>query len=186
LTLKDGTNLVLRPIRPDDEPMLVKFHETLSERAVYFRYFHSVSLKSRVAHERLARICFVDYEREIVLVADYKEPKTGQHSILGVGRLNKLQYRKEGEVAVLVSDHYQHRGLGTELLRQLTYIARDQKLTRVTGEMLRENLAMQTLAKKLGFSLRLLEDPNSIKASLDFAPKESSSLRSKHLSEPKL
>lgn len=170
LTLMDGTHLVLRPIRPDDEPMLVKFHETLSERAVYFRYFHSASLKSRVAHERLARICFVDHDREIVLVADYKEPKTGQHRILGVGRLNRLSERKEGEVAVLVSDHFQNRGLGTELLRQLTYIARAQKLSCVTGEMLRKNLAMQTLAKKLGFSLSLLEDLNSIKAFLDFAP----------------
>jgi RimJ/RimL family protein N-acetyltransferase len=166
-TMKDHTNVVLRPICAEDESMLVKFHESLSDRTVYFRYFHSVSLKSRVAHERLARICFVDHDHETVLVTDYEDPKTGQHRILGVGRLNELQERKEGEIAVLVSDQYQHRGLGTEVLRRLVQVARDKKLSRVTGEMLRENLAMQALVKKLGFSLRLLADPTSIKAFLE-------------------
>jgi peroxiredoxin-like protein len=164
LTLKDRTDLLLRPICPDDEPMLVKFHETLSDRTVYFRYFHSISLKSRVAHERLARICFVDHDREIVLVADFEESKTGPHRILGVGRLNKSQNGREGAVAVLVSDHHQHRGLGTEMLRRLVQIARGEGLCRVSCEMLRENVAMQTLVKKLGFTVRLLDDPKAIKA----------------------
>ena len=57
-----------RPIRPEDEPLMVKFHETLSERSVYFRYFHAMRLTQRVAHERLTRICFIDYEREMALV----------------------------------------------------------------------------------------------------------------------
>jgi organic hydroperoxide reductase OsmC/OhrA/RimJ/RimL family protein N-acetyltransferase len=166
-TMKDHTNVELRPICPEDESMMVKFHETLSDRTVYFRYFHSVSLQSRVAHERLARICFVDHDREIVLVADYEDPKTGRRQILGVGRLNKLQGRNEGEVAVLVSDHYQRQGVGAGLLRRLIQIATDEKLSRVSGEMLRENLAMQVLIKKIGFSLRLLEDPAYIRAFLD-------------------
>jgi acetyltransferase len=72
----------------------------------------------------LVRIWFSDYEREIVLVADYKDQPTGKQYILGVGRLNKLQADKEAEVAVLVSDQYQHLGLGTELLRRLVQIAR--------------------------------------------------------------
>jgi acetyltransferase len=166
-TMKNHTDIVLRPICPQDESMMVEFHETLSDRTVYFRYFHSVSLKSRVAHERLARICFVDHDGEIVLVADYEDPKTKQHQILGVGRLNKLQDRKEAEVAIVVSDHFQHSGLGTELLRRLVEIARDEKLSRVTCEVLRENVAMQTLAKRLGFTIRMLDDPNSIKAFLE-------------------
>jgi len=166
-TMKDGTEVVLRPICPEDEPLMVKFHETLSDRSVYFRYFHSVSLRTRVAHERLARICFVDHDRELVLVADYEDPKTGHHRILGVGRLNKVPERNEGEAAVLVSDQCQSRGLGTELLRQLILVALDQKLTRVTVEMLRENLAMQTIVKRLGFRLRLLDDPTAIRAFRD-------------------
>jgi acetyltransferase len=166
-TMKNHADIVLRPICPQDESMMVKFHETLSDRTVYFRYFHSVSLKSRVAHERLARICFVDHDREIVLVADYEDPKTKQHQILGVGRLNKLANRKEAEVAILVSDDFQHSGMGTELLRRLVEIARDEKLTRVTCEILPENVAMQTLARRLGFTVRLLDDPDSITAFLD-------------------
>jgi organic hydroperoxide reductase OsmC/OhrA/RimJ/RimL family protein N-acetyltransferase len=166
-TMTEHANVELRPICPEDESMMVQFHETLSDRTVYFRYFHSISLKSRVAHERLARICFVDHDCESVLVADFEDPKTGQRQILGVGRLNKLQERNEGEVAILVSDHYQRQGLGTGLLRRLVQIATDEKLSRVNSEMLRENLAMQVLVKKLGFSLRLLEDTTSIRAFLD-------------------
>jgi hypothetical protein len=68
-----------------------KFHETLSDGRVYMRYFSSLSLSSRVAHERLVRICFVDYDRVMALVVDHV---TGQHRILGVGRLIKLRTRR--------------------------------------------------------------------------------------------
>lgn len=121
----------------------------------------------RIGPKRLARICFVDHDRELVLVTDYKDPKAGHHRILGVGRLNKVGERNEGEAAVLVSDQCQSRGLGTELLRRLILVAVDQKLTLVTVEMLRENLAMQTIVKRLGFRLRLLDNTTAIKASLD-------------------
>jgi acetyltransferase len=166
-TMKDGTQVTIRPIRPEDEPLMVKFHGTLSDRTVYLRYFSSISLARRTAHERLVRICFSDYEREIVLVADYKDQPTGKQYILGVGRLNKLQADKEAEVAVLVSDQYQHLGLGTELLRRLVQIARDEKLSRIVAEMLRDNLAIQTIFRRLGFRLRLLGDPSSVQAVLD-------------------
>jgi acetyltransferase len=160
-------NVEVRPICPEDESMMVQFHETLSDRTVYFRYFHSVSLKSRVAHERLARICFADQVRESVLVAVSEDHKTGQRQILGVGRLNKLPDTNQGEVAILVSDRHQRQGLGTKLLHRLIQIAKDLKLNRVNSEMLRENHAMQALVKKLGFSLRLFEDPASVRAFLD-------------------
>src|ERR1019366_2981902 len=63
-TSQEGQSLVLRPIRPEDEPLLVKFHEELSEQSVYFRYFEGINLSARTAHERLTRICFIDYDRE--------------------------------------------------------------------------------------------------------------------------
>ncbi len=69
-TMKDGSDVLIRPIRPEDEPMMVKFHATLSERSVYLRYFHLMNLPQRVAHERLTRICFIDYDREMALVAE--------------------------------------------------------------------------------------------------------------------
>jgi acetyltransferase len=165
-TMKDGTQVTLRPIRPEDEPLMAKFHETLSDRSVYMRYFSSLSLRSRVAHERLVRICFVDYDRVMALVVDHKDKTTGQHRILGVGRLVKLHSKAEGEVAILVSDQCQKQGLGTELLRRTVQIARDEKLG-VFAEMLRDNVAVQSIFKKVGFRLRLLGDPSSISAVLE-------------------
>ena len=165
--MKDGTHVTVRPIRPEDESLMVKFHGTLSDRTVYLRYFGSLSLARRTAHERLVRICFSDYECEMVLVAEYKDPQTGELHILAVGRLNKLQADKEAEVAVMVSDQYQHRGLGTELLRRLIHIARDQNLCRLVAEVLRDNLVIQTIFRRLGFRLHLMGDPASVQAVLD-------------------
>ncbi len=165
--MKGGIEVNIRPIRAEDEPLMVKFHETLSDRTVYLRYFSSLSLARRTAHDRLVRVCFSDYEREMVLVAQYRDPQTGELHILGVGRLNKLQTDKAAELAVLVADQYQHRGLGTELLRRLIQIARDEKLSRIVAEMLRDNLAIQTTLRRLGFRFRLRGDPTSVQAVLD-------------------
>jgi acetyltransferase len=134
-TMKDGNQVTIRPIRPEDEPLMVKFHETLSDRSVYLRYFCSLSLSRRVAHERLLRICFGDYDREMALVAERTDPGTGERRIIAVGRMNKLHAGNEAEVAVLVSDQYQKLGLGNELLRRVIQIARDEKLSRVSAEM---------------------------------------------------
>ena len=166
-TMKNGTLVTIRPIRPEDEPLMVTFHGTLSDRTVYSRYFGSLSLHRRVAHERLVQICACDYDREMVLVVDHKDAKTGDSNILGVGRLNKLEGDKEAEVAVLISDHSQGQGLGTALLERLLQVARDQQLSRLVAEMLHDNLAMQTLLKRLGFRLRRLDDPDSAQAVLD-------------------
>jgi acetyltransferase len=165
-TMKDGTDVSLRPIHPEDEPLMAQFHQTLSDRSVYMRYFCSLSLKSRLAHERLVRICHVDDECEVALVVDYTNKGTGQQQILGVGRLIKLDPQNEAEVAILVADQYQKQGLGTELLRRLIQIARDRKLQRVSGELLRDNLAMQIIVKKLGFRFHLCVDGASIFAVL--------------------
>ena len=94
--MKDGTAVTIRPIRPEDEPLMVKFHETLSERSVYLRYFCSLSLSTRVEHERLVRICFGAYDRGMALVADYKDPRTGEHQVLGVGRLQRHAQPQRG------------------------------------------------------------------------------------------
>jgi acetyltransferase len=106
-TMKGGTDVSLRPIHPGDEPLMAQFHQTLSGRSVYMRYFCSLSLESCLAHERLVRICHVDAEREVALVVDYTNKRTGKQQILGVGRLIKLDTQNEAEVAILVSDQYQ-------------------------------------------------------------------------------
>ena len=166
-TMKDGNQVSIRPIRPEDEPLMVKFHETLSDRSVYLRYFCSLSLSRRVEHERLLRICFGGYDREMVLVAGRTDPSTGECRIVAVGRMNKLHSGNEAEVAILVSDQYQQLGLGSELLRRVIQIARDEKLTRVSAEMLTDNIAMQIITKRLGFRVRTVEDPTSVQSFLD-------------------
>ncbi len=166
-TMKDGNPVSIRPIRPEDEPLMVKFHETLSDRSVYLRYFCSLSLSRRVAHERLLRICFGDYDREMALVAECTDPVTGERRIIAVGRMNKLHAGNEAEVAVLVSDQYQKLGLGNELLRRVVQIARDEKLSRVSAEMLTDNVAMQIIMKHLGFGVRASDDLTSVRAFLD-------------------
>jgi acetyltransferase len=152
-TAKDGTPLVLRPIRPEDEPLIVKFHETLSEQTVYRRYFEHLKLSDRVQHQRLTRICFNDYDREIALVAECRDPKTGGPAIVGVGRLSKEHTANEAEFAVLVTDECQRRGIGTELLRNLVEIGRAEKLSRITGEILRDNYAMVRASRNVGFQI---------------------------------
>jgi acetyltransferase len=166
-TMQDGTQVCIRPIRPEDEPLFVKFHETLSDRSVYLRYFSSLSLIRRVAHERLLRICFGDYDREMVLVAEHTDPVTGEHRLMGVGRMNKLHTRNEAEVAALVSDRYQRRGLGYELLRRIVQVARDEKIALVSAEMLPDNIAMRAVFKRLGFDIRMDEDLTSLRATLE-------------------
>lgn len=152
--LSDGTPVTLRPIRPEDEPLIVKFHETLSEESVYLRYFHLMKLQARVAHDRLVRICFIDYDREMALVAEYRDPQTGEMEILGVCRGSKQHGTNEAEFAMLVNDRWQGRGLGTELLKRLLAIGRDENLDRVTADILPENRAMQRVCQKLGFQIQ--------------------------------
>ncbi|MFY9644804.1 MAG: bifunctional acetate--CoA ligase family protein/GNAT family N-acetyltransferase, partial [Terriglobales bacterium] len=166
-TMKSGNEITIRPIRAEDEPLMVKFHETLSDRSVYLRYFSSLSLSRRVAHERLFRICFVDYDREMVLVAEETDPGTGERRILGVGRMNKLRLKNEAEVAALVSDQYQHMGLGHELLRRIVDIAREEKVAHVSAEMLPDNLGMQAVFRRLGFKITADEDLTSLRADMD-------------------
>ena len=163
--LKDGTPVTIRPIRPEDEPLMVQFHATLSERSVYLRYFCSLSLSTRVEHERLVRICFGSYDRGFALVADRRNPDTGQHEVLGVGRFSAMN-RAEAEAAVLVSDQWQGRGLGTELLARVARVAREENFKKLSGEILRDNLATQAIFKKTGFSLRSMDDPSSVSATL--------------------
>jgi acetyltransferase len=157
-SLENGTPVTIRPIRPEDEPLVVKFHELLSEESIYLRFFHLMKLKTRVAHDRLSRICFIDYDRELALVAEHKDAQTGESEILGIGRLSKSHGTNEAEFSMLVSDRYQNQGLGTELLRRLVEIGRDEQLERIGAEILPQNLGMQRVSEKVGFRLQRRSD----------------------------
>jgi acetyltransferase len=147
--LKNGVQVLIRPIRPEDEPAMITFHASLSEHSVYLRYFHMEKLPDRVAHERLLQKCFIDYDREIALVA--VRPEAGEQEILGIGRLTKNPGSHDAEVAVLITDKYQRQGLGMELTRRLIQIARHEKLETIEANILPENTAMRGIALGLGF-----------------------------------
>ena len=165
--LKDGTAITVRPIRPEDEPLMVRFHEHLSDRSVYFRYFHMLKLNQRVAHERLTRICFLDYDREMALVAEAVDATTGERQILGVGRLTKLRGGREAEFAVVIRDECQGRGLGSLLLGRLKDLARAEGISRVSADVLSENGDMIRLCQHLGFDVRASdEDPTVMRVVL--------------------
>jgi acetyltransferase len=153
-TPRAGAAVMIRPIRPEDEPLMVAFHQELSERSVFFRYFAPIALSQRVAHERLTRMCFIDYDREMALVVEAHDPATGARAILGVGRLIKLHNDRVGEFAILVADRFQRQGLGSELLRRLVQIGRDEGLNWIVGTIHPENHGMQEVSKRLNFELR--------------------------------
>ncbi|MFN6516481.1 MAG: bifunctional acetate--CoA ligase family protein/GNAT family N-acetyltransferase [Nostoc sp. CreGUA01] len=166
-TMKDGTPVTIRPIRPEDEPLMVQFHKTLSEESVYFRYFHLIKLQSRVAHERLTRICFIDYDREIALVVEHQNPETQTREILAVGRLSKIHGTSEAEFAIVVSDRCQCQGIGTELLQRLLQVSRDEQLNKITADILVDNYGMQKVCEKLGFCIERTDDPTVVKAQIE-------------------
>jgi len=167
-TMKDGTPVTIRPIRPEDEPAMVRFHETLSERSVYLRYFHLMNFEQRTTHERLTRICFIDYDREMALVAVRRNPETGESEILGVGRLMKIHGTNDGEIAALISDQWQGRGLGKELLARLLIVGADEKMSRLKADILPDNRDIQRVCEKLGFSLKHSLDDEVVHAEFKF------------------
>jgi acetyltransferase len=157
-TMKNGGQVNIRPIRAEDEPLMVKFHEGLSDESVYLRYFQQVKLSVRTAHERLARVCFLDYDREIGLLAEYSDPSTNDTRVVAIGTLQKMFPKSEGEVAVLVSDGFHGQGLGKELIARLVSFARDERLQVVYATTMAENYAMTAIFRRRGFQLSTDED----------------------------
>jgi acetyltransferase len=162
-TTRRGQTVTIRPIRPEDEPLMVDFHRGLSEGAVFLRYFQVVKLARRTSHEVLTRVCFVDYDREMVLVAEERGANLTERQILAIASLTKLS-GKDGEIAVLVTDTHQQHGLGTELVRRLVEVAHDERLERVVAFTMTDNHGMCGVFKRLGFALSI--DGDEVRAEL--------------------
>jgi acetyltransferase len=147
----DGTPITIRPIRPEDEPLMIKFHESLSEHTVFMRFFTPMQLQQRVAHERLSRICFIDYDREMILVATRRSSEDEEPEILSTLRVTPLQQGDpEAEFGLLVSDQFQGKGLGREMLRRAVDVSRSDGLKRIVGNILPDNTPMLRLCEEIG------------------------------------
>jgi len=163
--MTDGTAVTIRPIRPEDEPLVARFHETLSERSVHLRYLHLMKLSTRVAHDRLTRICFNDYDREIALVAEITS--AGRPEVIAIVRLRKDPIGSDAEFALIVSDQWQGRGLGAELLRRIRSVARQEGVRRLTADIARENIQMQRLCQRMGMKLTPDTQESVVRAEAD-------------------
>jgi acetyltransferase len=166
-----ATTVEIRPIKPEDEPLMTEFTTALSPDNLYLRYFHAVSTSSLISHEQLARLTFVDYNREMSLVVVRDDPKTHRHQIIAHGQLTKLHGSGDAEFAIQVRDEYQGTGLGTELLESLLEIARDEGIERVVAEIMPENIGMRRICTKLGFTFHRLPDSQNIMAEIELPPK---------------
>ncbi len=163
--IKDGRQVLIRPISAEDEMMMREFHTSLSDRTVYLRYLSPMMLSTRITHERLARITHNDYDREIALVVEGEE--NGKRTIFGVARLSKLRgTNEEARFSMLISDRYQGQGLGGELLRRIIQIAKDEKIKIVIAMMSPENSAMRKMCEGVGFKLESDGQSRLIKAQL--------------------
>jgi acetyltransferase len=170
-SLADGTVLALRPIRPEDEPRIAELHRSLSEHSVRLRYFQSLQLGQRTAHERLIRVCFSDYDRDLAMIVERKG-QSADGEILGVGRLSKIPGQNTAEFAIVISDTWQHRGLGTELLQRLVRIGRAEGVSTITADILPENLDMRRICEKVGFQLKYEPGDSVVRAALDLTVRE--------------
>jgi acetyltransferase len=161
-----GLDFVIRPIRPEDESLVVDFHGRLSDESVYQRYFTKLGYEQRVAHERLVRVCFTDYDREIALVAERLDPDVDKLCIAGIGRLIRLPNSSAAEFSLIVSDDYQGHGLGREVMRRLIEVGREEGLDRIVAEILGANSGMVRICKELGFSITASQDGDTVQAEL--------------------
>ncbi|NCC51292.1 MAG: bifunctional acyl-CoA synthetase/GNAT family N-acetyltransferase [Spartobacteria bacterium] len=152
--MKDGTKVKIRPISPEDESLMIAFHETLSERSVYLRYANNLNLQQRTAHERLRRVCFVDFNREMMLVACVKDKGAKNKKIIGMARLSKIHGSNNGKFSMVISDAYQGQGLGSELLNNILEVGRQEKLTKIVANILPDNAGMRALCERVGFTIK--------------------------------
>jgi acetyltransferase len=158
--LKNGQEVLLRPIKPEDEPMWLEMFQSLSEESIRYRFFQMLK---DTPHEVRVRYCNVDYDREIAIVAEMVE--NGKRKILGVTRLSIESNEKSGEMAFLVSDYWQGFGLGTKMVDYVLDIAKEKGIEKVHSVILQDNYRALSLAKKMGFNIEYLTD-GTVKAAL--------------------
>ena len=152
--MKDGTNLLLRPIKPEDEPLWLELLSSCSRESIYsrFRYFFQWE-----SHEVAARYCYIDYDREIAIVAEKIEGK--KRRLLGVGRLIADPDHENVEYAVLITDKWQNRELGSILTDFCIEIAKHWGLKNMVAQTTSDNRRMISLFNKRGF--KIIPDPTS-------------------------
>jgi len=151
--LRDGRTVLLRPIKPEDEPLWLEMFQKFSEESVRYRFFHIIK---DTPHEMRARYCNIDYDREIGIVAELEEE--GRRQILGVVRLIIESDGKKGEIAFIVADPWQGLGLGSKMVDHMIEICKDRGLETIYALTLPNNYRAIRLLKKRGFNIQYRND----------------------------
>jgi acetyltransferase len=157
--LKDGTAVLLRPMKPEDEARFNELFNSLSAETKRFRFFEMIK---ELSHEALTRYCNIDYDREIAIVA---ELPAAEKRIMGVVGLAVEASRRSGEFAVLVGDQWQRLGLGSKLMDFIADVARDMHLAEIHGYVIPSNYKMLDMCRKKGFGVETL-DEDTVKVTL--------------------
>ena len=166
--MRDGRTVLLRPIKPEDEPLWLEMFRNFSEESIRFRFFQIIK---DTPHEVRVRYCNIDYDREIAIVAELTE--NGQRKILGVVRVSLEPDRKSGEIAFIVADPWQGLGLGTKMVDYTIEICKDMGVETIYGIMLPDNHRAINLTRKMGFTLKYMDD-GTVKGILNLKEEESS------------
>ena len=158
--LPDGTDILVRPVRPEDESLIVELHDGHSEHTIRMRFFGLVRHLSR---ESLTRLCRLDPSREAALAALH-QGADGRPHIIGVSRYHMHQGTDDAEFAVVVTDAWQGKGVGSYLMRRLADVGRERGVKRLVGDVLRENTNMVRLMSGLGYTVEATDDPAVLQA----------------------
>ncbi|MCL4536795.1 MAG: GNAT family N-acetyltransferase [Nitrospirae bacterium] len=145
-TTKTGLRIFLRPVRMSDEPMLKDFFYSLTDECIYHRF---ISTRRDMPHERLQKFVIIDYTKEMVILAVIEQE--GKEMIIGMGQYYIDENTHTAEVAFVVRDDYQGKGIGAELLSYLAYLAKKNGLHGFTAEVLIDNKPMLNLFERMGF-----------------------------------
>ena len=155
-TMRDGTEVLIRPIKPEDEPMERDLFNRISKQTEYFRFFGYLG---KVTHEKLVRFTQIDYDREIALVAKVKEGDG--YAIAGVVRLVSDSNNESAEFAILVGDKWQGLGLGNRFMDLMMEIAEKRNIKKVYATVLNANVIMRHMFRKRGFTIRQSDEESS-------------------------
>jgi acetyltransferase len=152
--LRDGTKVILRPIRPEDEPLWLVLLGSCSKDSIYHRFRYDFYFDS---HEVASQFCFIDYDREIAIVAEH-EKEDGTKELIGVGRLIADPDVEIMEYAILITDKWQKKELGFTLTKYCLEIAKSRGIKKLAAETTRDNKPMISVFRKLNFKIRFNED----------------------------
>ncbi|MGD8801382.1 MAG: GNAT family N-acetyltransferase [Desulfobacterales bacterium] len=162
--LTNGCRIFIRPIKPEDAPLLVDLFNALSSMSRYHRFF---SPMKALPQHMLVRFTQIDYDREMALVA--LDERQHAERMLGVARVIGKPDGREGEFAVVVGDAWQGKGVGAELLKRCLHVVQERGMQKVWGTALRENVQMVKLARKLGFQVSFSADANVYEMTIDLS-----------------